>query len=153
MDIQELISNLPYKNKDGSYNRLRESKTEVYEVDDSSIDAINSMISNSDGNAQSEQLSDLDIILRNAVNGGASDIHIIANCPPKARVDGQLVPMNGYPVYDKEGTKKLLEVLLDEETSKFFDQDGDLDFAHQVNGVGRFRVNLYKQRGISVSYK
>ena len=147
MDIQELISNLPYKNKDGSYNRLRESKTEVYEVDDSGIDDINNMISVSDGNAQSEQLSDLDIILRNAVNGGASDIHIIANCPPKARVDGQLVPMNGYPVYDKEGTKKLLEVLLDEETSKFFDQDGDLDFAHQVNGVGRFRVNLYKQRG------
>ena len=141
MDLQELIENIPYKNKDGSYNKLRHVEESSYEIDESLLGDVQQIVT------EASELPVLDVILTKAVQMGASDIHILANCPPKCRVDGGLRPMPGYKVMTGDDTRSALKITLDEETEKFFDVEGDLDFAYTVSGVGRFRVNLYKQRG------
>ena len=141
-NIQEIFESMQsYKNKDGSYNKLRHVDEKKYEIDDSVIGDINSLLN------KTSDTPSLDEVLAKAVSAGASDIHIMAGSPPKYRVDGGLRPIPGYKVMDGDATRKMLKITLDEETEKFFDSDGDLDFAYTVSGVGRFRANLYKQKG------
>ena len=143
MDLQELLQqSMSYRNKDGSYNRLRKAKDDSFEIKDDLSDDIQELL-----NSGEEGIKHIDAILKTAVDKDASDVHIMANCPPKFRVDGKLVPMPGYGVFTKEDTKEILiHTIEDEETANIFEVDGDLDFAYTVGGVGRFRVNLYKQK-------
>ena len=141
VNLQELLDSVSYKNKDGSYNRLRASSERESILEKQSTET--NKIYDNNGNQFDTYL---DAMLSSASNLGASDIHIIADAPPKHRVDGKLVPIPNYGILSKQNTHDLLAVLLDDETEKFFEQDGDLDFAHTVPNVGRFRVNMYKQR-------
>lgn len=131
--LQVLLDSQKYKNSDGSYNRLRKPNEE-FEVECTN--------SNSDKNAKN-----IDELLKLALDRNASDIHIVAGAPPKYRVNGELVPIRGYAKLTPAEVKRLLVDILNNEQLEFFDSEGDLDFAHEVKEVGRFRVNLYKQRG------
>ena len=133
-----IISKASYKNKDGSYNKLRHPK--VDEEDPMSVDVSIPPIPES-------EIPDIDTLLRYAVKDGASDVHLVAGTYPKYRIDGELVPIPGYGRLLTTTTRRILEPLLDEETSEMFDKDGDLDFAYSQPNLGRFRVNMYKQRG------
>ena len=133
--VEFIRDNMSYKNKDGSYNKLRKvENTQKYGIEDTQNNDI---------------ILNLDTILKQATEAKASDIHIVVGGPPRYRVDGELKPMEQYVniKLTPEDTTKMLSKLLDDETAEIFDKDGDLDFAYSIKDVGRFRVNLYKQRG------
>ncbi|MGE4354525.1 MAG: type IV pilus twitching motility protein PilT [Oscillospiraceae bacterium] len=76
----------------------------------------------------------------------ASDLHITTGEPPILRIDGVLVPIGETPLtYDD--TRKMTKEALNPERFAQLDAAGEQDFALGLSGVGRFRVNAYKQRG------
>src|SRR3954464_10066395 len=87
-------------------------------------------------------------ILIDAVQRGASDIVIKAGNSPLARVDGELQPL--YPDAPKlmpPDTERMSRALMPEYRIKEFENEQEADFAYAVPGLGRFRVNAFKQRG------
>lgn len=76
----------------------------------------------------------------------ASDLHITVGKPPIARVNGDLVMLEEYPVLMPEDTNRLVSSMLSSERMEILKQKGEVDFSFVMPG-GRFRVNAYKQRG------
>jgi twitching motility protein PilT len=86
-------------------------------------------------------------LLRTMVERGGSDLHISAGAPPCVRIDGALAPLPGTEVMLPEQTKKLVYSVLDSNQIARFEQDWELDMSFGLAGVGRFRVNVFYQRG------
>ena len=86
-------------------------------------------------------------LLRVMVERGGSDLHIAAGSMPRTRVDGELVELQGADMLGPEQTKKLVYSVLDQEQIARFEQDQELDMSFGLQGVGRFRVNVFYQRG------
>jgi twitching motility protein PilT len=76
----------------------------------------------------------------------ASDLHLSVGIPPCFRVHGHLSRSNHDPL-DKESCQKLLFSMLNNEQRRTLEQVWELDFAYSVPKVGRFRVNIYRERG------
>ena len=89
----------------------------------------------------------LDEILKVAVKIGASDIHLKPGKAPIFRIDERLTSLKNAPVLNFQEASEMLFSILTEKQKEEFEKRMDLDFAYSVPGVGRFRVNLYKQRG------
>ena len=85
-------------------------------------------------------------LLERAVSARASDLHITVNVPPIIRVDGQLTKMGEEPL-TTEVTSILARQMLTVEQIKQLEQMGELDLSFSNSGLGRFRMNIYKQRG------
>lgn len=85
-------------------------------------------------------------LLQRAVQKDASDVHLKTGSPPYFRVDGQLAPQEGEPLI-REDMDAILDTLLTEEQKKYFSKRGEIDLAFMEKGVGRFRVNVFRQRG------
>lgn len=92
----------------------------------------------------------LDEILRMSVEEKASDIHFTAGCPPYYRIDGVLTPLKGDKVQPTD-LEALLLPILDNRHRNELETNGQTDMAYAIPGVGRFRVNVYKQRGTLAS--
>jgi twitching motility protein PilT len=86
----------------------------------------------------------MDELLKLSVEKHASDMHISANMPPMAQIDGQLVNLGDYPVLNGEEAWALLQTCMPEETKKLFAQNLEADFAIEIPNVARFRVNIFK---------
>lgn len=86
-------------------------------------------------------------ILSVAVQNKASDVHITVGRPPVLRIGGILEPQHDFPVLLPQHTEDLLREMLDEGKYNMFKQNGELDFAYSICGLGRFRVNAFYQRG------
>lgn len=89
----------------------------------------------------------IDDIAREAVERRSSDIHITAGVPPMVRVDGKIVPLEGYPPLSPRDTQQLIYSFMNERQKKNFEERKELDFSFGIRGVGRFRVNVFYQRG------
>ena len=86
-------------------------------------------------------------ILEEAKTAGASDVHLTVGIPPKMRVNGKLLTMESHGKLLPADT---LEVVLDvmSETQKArFEERGEYDMSFSIPDLGRYRVNVYKQRG------
>lgn len=90
------------------------------------------------------QLSQL---LKVMVDNGASDLHITTNSPPVIRVDGKLVPIKHPPLTPPETKDLCYSVLTDMQKHKF-EENWELDFSFGMQQLGRFRGNIYMQRGV-----
>lgn len=90
--------------------------------------------------------NDLNKYLRMMAEKKASDIHITANSPIMMRIDELLIPADDK-VLKPEDSKELAYGLLSGEQIKTFETDLELDMAFGVKDLGRFRVNIFKQRG------
>ena len=92
---------------------------------------------------------DLDFasLLLEVVDRRASDLHLTAGAQPMVRVRGRLVPVEGFPVLTTTITRELIYSILSEAQRQRFENNWQLDFAYQVPGTARFRVNAYFQRG------
>ncbi|PKL74723.1 MAG: twitching motility protein PilT [Candidatus Melainabacteria bacterium HGW-Melainabacteria-1] len=75
-----------------------------------------------------------------------SDLHIAAGVPPMIRVNGKLAPTDFEPL-QPEDTQKLIFSILTNEQRKTLEQTWELDCSYGVVGLGRFRVNVYKDKG------
>ncbi len=89
----------------------------------------------------------IDEIAKAAVEMRSSDIHITAGVPPTIRADGKLVPIPGYPPMTPKDTQALIYYFMNEKQKKTFEEKKELDFSFGIKGVGRFRVNVFYQRG------
>ncbi|MCM8783988.1 MAG: type IV pilus twitching motility protein PilT [Candidatus Omnitrophica bacterium] len=85
-------------------------------------------------------------LLRLVVEKGATDLHLTVNLPPQLRINGELV-ITDLPVLTHEEIQKLAYSILGESQIKRFEQEKELDTSYGIRGLGRFRVNLYYQRG------
>ncbi|HEU4995278.1 MAG TPA: PilT/PilU family type 4a pilus ATPase [Gemmatimonadaceae bacterium] len=85
-------------------------------------------------------------VLQMLVQLNASDLHLKVGRPPTVRLNGDLQPLN-FPALKPEDLKTLAEQLMNPKQVKQFTDDKECDFAIGVPGIGRFRVNLYQQRG------
>jgi len=90
---------------------------------------------------------DLNKILQIAVKGGASDIHIKAGLPPIYRMDGALVPLGDAKRLSPEDIGRMAASIMNKFQKVDFEENLDLDMSYGVPGVGRFRVNIFQQRG------
>ncbi len=85
-------------------------------------------------------------LLKIAVERHASDLHITVGRPPILRIDGELADLNYAPL-DATTAQELIYSLLAHQQRSAFEDDFELDFAYQHSQFGRFRVNLYRQKG------
>jgi len=85
-------------------------------------------------------------VLQKLVQLSASDLHLKVGRPPTIRLNGDLHPLD-FPPLKPEDLKTLAEQLMNPKQVKQFTDDKECDFAIGVPGIGRFRVNVYQQRG------
>lgn len=85
-------------------------------------------------------------LLEQALEKGASDLHIIVGVPPVIRVDGLLIHLTEIPL-KPENTRRLVEQILQEKHYALLRDKGEVDFSYSVPGMGRFRINVFQQRG------
>lgn len=88
----------------------------------------------------------LEELLTESVRRKASDVHLTVGKPPVFRVDGQMREVPGEKLRPEE-LKSLILPIVDENHHAELEREGETDFAYSVSGVGRFRVNVYRQRG------
>ncbi len=89
---------------------------------------------------------DIDSILHKAVQRKASDVHITAGLPPVFRIDGHLAPLEDERIVPAIAQRLIYSMLTDQQ-KQAFEENFELDFSYGVAGVGRFRVNIFLQRG------
>ncbi|MDX2085530.1 MAG: type IV pilus twitching motility protein PilT [Candidatus Melainabacteria bacterium] len=88
----------------------------------------------------------LEELLQQVFERKASDLHISQGLPPILRIDGKLVRTD-VPPLSKEDTQRLIFSMLNNEQRRVLEQNWELDCSYGVTGLGRFRVNVYKDRG------
>lgn len=84
-------------------------------------------------------------LLEKVIHQGVSDIHLKTNEPPMVRYIGQLTPI-GTNILKQDDIENILASMLTKEQKEQFEKQCNLDFAYTVEGIGRLRVNAYKQR-------
>jgi twitching motility protein PilT len=81
------------------------------------------------------------------MKGGASDIHLKAGLPPMFRVNGALVPLKDARRLAPEDVSRMAFSIMNNYQKDRFKEFNELDLAYGVPGLGRFRVNVFQQRG------
>jgi twitching motility protein PilT len=91
---------------------------------------------------------DLDFaeVLLEVVDRRASDLHLTAGAPPMVRIRGRLTPMDGYPALTPTDTREIVYSILSNSQRQRLENNWQIDFAYQIPGRARFRVNAYFQR-------
>lgn len=81
-----------------------------------------------------------------AIKRGASDVHITVGVPPILRINGELVQLD-MPKLSSEDTAKFVYQTIDESLISELKEKGEVDTSYSYVGVGRYRINVYRQRG------
>lgn len=90
---------------------------------------------------------ELNEILLEALTRGASDVHIKIGQPPIVRIDGQLKSMEGSKPYNYNEVNQMALGIMNEWQKERFLREKEVDMGYEIHGLGRFRVNIYQQRG------
>ncbi|HYD83132.1 MAG TPA: hypothetical protein VEA63_03750, partial [Opitutus sp.] len=89
----------------------------------------------------------IDQLLRTMLEKGGSDLHLTVGLPPKARISGALTPIAEAPLTATQMESLLKEILPERRWQDYLERK-DLDLAHEIPGVARFRGNyLYNHWG------
>ena len=86
-------------------------------------------------------------LLEVVIQKQASDFHITVGKPPMLRLNRELVPLNNELPFTEEDTKELSFALMNEEQKAEFLKEKEIDFSYSFENRGRFRVNIFFQRG------
>ncbi len=93
-------------------------------------------------------------LLQTAIQYHASDIYLGSGAKPTLRVNGKLVPIEEHPELTTEMVESYLQQILPESMSMRMQKETDLDGAVALDGIGRFRVNIFRQRkGLSAVFR
>lgn len=93
-----------------------------------------------------DQNPNLDELLEKLISVGGSDLHLKVGSPPAYRIDGVLHPAELTPL-TADDTHNLLVSFFPDQSEAAINDLYDFDFAYGKAGLGRFRVNAYRQRG------
>lgn len=85
-------------------------------------------------------------LLITAKENKASDVHITVGLPPKMRINGILVDMD-YPRLLPPDTEAVISTMMSEKRLQQFEELGEIDFSYSIPQIGRYRVNVFHQRG------
>lgn len=92
-------------------------------------------------------------VLKAAKIAGASDVHFTVGVPPKMRVNGDLLNMD-YQKMLPPDTQDALEQVMNEKQKELFAERGEYDMSFSIRDVGRYRVNVFRQRGsVAMSFR
>jgi twitching motility protein PilT len=98
-------------------------------------------------------MKNIDELLVQVRDAGASDLHLKVGSPPMIRVDGELTELP-EPRCSPEDTKDYAASLMSEKQIRRFSETNEIDFAYNGPSIGRYRVNIYRQRGtISIAMR
>jgi len=86
-------------------------------------------------------------LLELTITRNASDLHLSVGYPPILRIHGELIPIPGEDPIAPEVVESLLAPLINETQKNILNQSIELDFSFELAGKGRFRVNVYRQKG------
>src|SRR6266478_3517264 len=86
-------------------------------------------------------------LLQLMVDRGASDLHITSGTYPQIRVNGRLTQLNQFEVLTPQDTQRLSYSVLNERQKQKFEEENELDLSFGIQGLARFRCNIYRQRG------
>ncbi len=89
---------------------------------------------------------DLKLLLEKMIKVNASDLHLKSGCPPVFRIDGRLI-VEKADTLTPEILKQMAFQIMTPEQQEYFQKAKELDCAIGVRGIGRFRVNIFLQRG------
>ncbi len=96
--------------------------------------------------AAAEPVIVLDELLARTAAVGASDLHLTVGAPPSVRVRGSMTPLPDTQPLQATQLRESIYAILTEKQRKVLEEERELDLAHSVHGVGRFRVNVFWQR-------
>ena len=85
-------------------------------------------------------------LLNKMIEIGGSDLHLRVDSPPQVRVHGQMVPLEGFAPLTPEDTRRLAYSSISEKQKESFELRRELDFSIGVEGLSRFRVNIFNQK-------
>ncbi len=88
----------------------------------------------------------IDTLLRVMFEKGASDLHITVGIPPMLRIDGDMVATEFEKLRPDDCQHIIYSILTDEQKERF-ERENELDISFGVEGIGRVRMNVFKQRG------
>lgn len=92
-------------------------------------------------------MPEIDGLLKLMSERGASDLHLKAGSPPAIRLDGKLTVLEDLSPLSPDDTARFARGMLEERQLESFESRRELDFAYSIPGTGRFRVNVFYQRG------
>ena len=83
-------------------------------------------------------------LLKLALSAGASDLHLAAELPPLLRIDGAIQPTTLTPFRHAQVHSLIYAIMNDKQINRF-EKNDELDFAMELKGLARVRVNLFRQ--------
>lgn len=89
----------------------------------------------------------LEQIISTAIKNGASDIHLTPGTPPVIRCSGELLRIGDEKLMPDDTLALAKEIFAINDYSEKFEKKGEIDFSFAMAKMGRFRVNIFKQRG------
>ena len=89
----------------------------------------------------------IDDLLRIAMERRASDLHLKVGNYPHLRIDGELTPLTDQPRVSAEDMLTMAFSMMSARQKQKFKETTEIDMAYGVAGLGRFRVNVFQQRG------
>ncbi|MGV8164824.1 MAG: type IV pilus twitching motility protein PilT, partial [Alkaliphilus sp.] len=85
-------------------------------------------------------------LLEKVIANNASDLHLTVGKPPTMRIDGKLIKMSDNALGPSDTEQIAMQILMPEQRA-VIDKKGELDTSYSNPGIGRFRINVFKQRG------
>ena len=93
-------------------------------------------------------------LLEITIARNASDLHLVAGYSPSLKVNGELSPIPGEEALEPAQIEELISSMLSPDQKQIFAQNLELDFSFELPQKGRFRINLYKQKGsLAISFR
>ena len=90
-------------------------------------------------------------LLKIAEENKASDVHITVGVPPLMRVHGSMMPIPNEPRLMAEDVEALVKGIMGDFQKRAFAERGEIDFSFGLAGMGRYRVNVFRQRGTTAA--
>ncbi len=98
--------------------------------------------------------AEMEVLLRQLVERGASDLHLRVDEPPILRLHGEMQRIEGFPVMENEVLAAMLDSIMPDRNKREFRDTNDSDFAHEITGVARFRCNALRDRkGVAAVFR
>lgn len=94
---------------------------------------------------------DIDTLLMRVVIDGASDLHLSCGSLPRYRIDGSLIEMSGTDVVTDQWLRTQIRNIASDKLWEEYNEHNETDLSYSVEGYGRFRVNVFVQRGTAAA--
>lgn len=98
--------------------------------------------------------AEIEVLLKQLVERGASDLHLRVGEPPILRLHGEMQRIDGIPEMENDRLALLLNSIMPDRNKREFRDTNDTDFAHEISGVARFRCNALRDRkGVAAVFR